>query len=252
MIQMWHRRIIACTAGACIAALLLGLALGVERARANPFPKADTSLTPYGLQTSSPSSVPTAITQSASPTTHSPPPPAIRGGTSPIPGDWSQLLPTLIATFLGAGLALVAAIWLARADERRSTARQERAKVAHYRQLLESVAREIAWNRQEISEALLDIKSSIFTDHAPVLDIWNSNGQEIVQHNSRASAEVAEAYALLRRFARLLDQYRAEVSRGGTEARDARLETLPKVDALGYEVNLALEAASKCISNELS
>ena len=249
---MGYRRILPCIAVAFIFGPLLGAALNVGPARGNLFPALEIYQTQRSPHTLSPSSVPTASTHPTSPETRPPPPPASSGGTSPFPGDWSQLLPTLLATFLGAGLALITAIWVAGVDARRSTAREAHENVVRFRELLNLLDREVAWNRREISVALLDLKSSLFTDRSPVIDAWASNSQEILKTSSTATAGIAEAYALLRRFTRLLDQYRAEVIRGGTDARNARIETLPKLQALGHETRLTLEAASKCIEEELS
>jgi uncharacterized membrane protein YccC len=232
---MRHRRVLQCIAAASIAALLLGTALSVEPARASLF-----------------SGAPPAFINPTSPGIRSSPPPASSSGTSLFPGDWSQLLPTLIATFLGAGLALITALWAARADERRSKARETRANIAHFRELLGLVSREIASNQSQISVALVDLKSNLLTDRAPVLDVWSSNGYEVLKTSSTVTAEIADAYTSLRRFARLLDQYRAEVNRGGTDARTARTETYPRLQALGQETQLVLEAASKRIEEELS
>lgn len=249
---MGYRRIIPCIAVACIFAPLLGAGLNVGSARENLFPTLDIYQTQRSPYTLSPTPVPAASIYRTSPETRLPSPPVSSGGTSPFPGDWSQLLPTLLATFLGAGLALITAIWVARVDARRSRAREAHANVVRFRELLNLIGREIAWNQREISVVLRDLKSGLFTDRSPVIDVWASNGQEILKTSSTATAGIAEAYALLRRFARLLDQYRAEVTRGGTDARAARIETLPKLQALGHEARFALEAASKCAEKELS
>ncbi len=249
---MRHRRVLPCIAAVSIAALLLGTALSVEPACASLFPGPTTTKPTRSPRTSAPSLASPALINPTSLGIRSSPPPASSGGTGPFPGDWSQLLPTLIATFLGAGLALITALWAVRVDERRSKAREARANIAHFRELLGLVSREVASNRSEISGALVDLRSNLLTDRAPALDVWSSNGYEILKTSSTVTAEIADAYTLLRRFARLLDQYRAEVSRGGTDARTARIETLPRLQALGHETQLLLEAASKRIEEELS
>jgi hypothetical protein len=203
----------------------------------------------FSLSAISPSSPPTGTTPAASATAKTPPPAS--GYTSPFPGDWSQLLPTLIATFLGAGLALITAIWVARVSDRRTKIKEEQADKNRLRKLLGQVSSDIDRNRREMSEALSDLESNLVTDRAPVFDIWRSDGPEILGTSREAGAEIAEAYALLGRFARLLHQYLDEVNRGAPYVQSARTETLSKLRTVGSEAALALDVAAKRAREEI-
>lgn len=247
MTRMWHHRLPRGLGAASILALLIAVILNAGLAHANLSPGPEALHILGHPHSASPSPEPTPVTSIIEPPS---PPSTGSGGKSVFPGDWSMLLPTIVATFLGAVLALMTAIWIARVGERRSHAREVQANKIRLRGLLDLIGRDLAWNRQELSATLLDLQSNLTTGREPILDIWQSNGPEILKASSAAAAEIVEAYGLLRRFSRLLDQYNEDISQGGTNAQNARMETLPKLHALGHETSLALDAASNCVQEE--
>ena len=258
---MWHHTLPRNLGASSVPAVLLAVVLSAGLAHANlhPWPsKFSASGYPQSVSSSQTPAIvpattvaPTAVASSS--LEQQPPPPTSGSGNKNVfPGDWSMLLPTIAATFLGALLAFITAIWIARVGERRSASKQAQANKTRLRGLLDLIGRDLTWNRQELSAILVDLESHLTTDRKLTLDIWQRNGPEILGTNSAALADIAEAYGLLGRFSRILDQYSEDIRQGSTNSRNARTDTLPQLRALGNETTLALDSASNHVREETS
>lgn len=173
--------------------------------------------------------------------------PASPGGnsTAPLPGDWSQLFPGLVGTFVGALLALWAAVWLDRVSRRRTRASAQASHADHLRETLLLIERELEWNSREVDAILADLDSRLRTERAPMTDAWNAVGPEAMKAGGIAPASMSKAYALLGRCGRLLEQYASDLAQGGPGLRTARDQTLPRLRELVGETRAALEIARR-------
>jgi hypothetical protein len=170
--------------------------------------------------------------------------------TAPLPGDWSQLFPGLVGTFVGALLALWTAFWLDRVSRRRAQASERAARANRLMEALELIGRELEWNSREIKAILTDLDSRLRTDRAPMSDAWNAVGTEAMKAGGAVAVSLSEAYALLGRCGRLLAQYASEVAEGGPGLRTAREQILPRLRELMEETGAALEVAQRRLRGE--
>jgi hypothetical protein len=198
------------------------------------------------------SSPPGAVIESVAPTepvvqvsrVSSPASPAA-DATAPLPGDWSQLFPGLAGTFAGAFLALWMTVWLDRATRRRNTANEQTASADRLRGTLDLIDRELAWNHHEVKAISVDLDSQLRTDRAPMTDAWNAVGPEAMKVGGVTATSMSEAYALLSRCRRLLEQYAGDLAQGPAGLRIAREQTLPRLRELVVETSAAVESARR-------
>ena len=171
---------------------------------------------------------------------------------SAFPGDWSQLFPTVLATFLGAGLALWTAVRIEQTNERRAQERETSATRARQREALDAIHRELEWNEREAGEISAELTTHLRTERALLVDTWAATGSDAMRTGTALSGTLSETYALLRRCNRLLDQYAAEVGRGGAGTRMARTTTLPRLQTLMAEAAETVQGTRQQLQAELA
>lgn len=190
----------------------------------------------------SPSSIP-----ASQPRTTPTPTNTSSGGSSTAwwPPDLSQLIAGLVTTFVGAFAALWTAFWLDRRSRRRTRAGEQAARADRLRETFDLIERELAWNTDEVAAIVADLELRLRTERAPMTDAWDAVGPEAMKAGGAAAASLSQAYALLRRCGRLLDQYANDSAQGGSGLRTAREDTLPRLRELIDETQAALEVARR-------
>jgi hypothetical protein len=114
------------------------------------------------------------------------------------------------------------------------------------------IARELDWNSREVAAILTDLDSRLRTERAPLTDAWDAVGTEAMRAGGIAAAKLSEAYALLGRCGRLLEQYTSDIGQGGSGLRTAREQTLPRLEAVIGETATALEVAQRYLTEGTS
>lgn len=141
------------------------------------------------------------------------------------PADWSQFLPDLVATGVGAALAIVTALaverWLARrrGDEERQQQRTWRSE------LIGMVRDELVRNAALIAEMRGQLHRSAGTDLRPVTTVWDSIPADVLR--STGSRRVPACYHDLLLVHRLVESYAGRLAGDGPGRLDAAENVLP-------------------------
>ncbi|WP_148088874.1 hypothetical protein [Saccharothrix texasensis] len=168
------------------------------------------------------------------------------------PPDWSQMVPEWVATFTGAALALWTALRLDRASRGRARASERAAQADRLRETLKLIGRELEWNSREIEAVMGDLTTGLQTDRAPMTDAWSAHGTEAMAVGGMVATSLSEAYALLRRCRRVLEQYTGDLARGGPGLRVARDQTLPRLREVLSDTRAALDVARVALAEKTS
>lgn len=242
--------------GHCLAVVCLGSALSLAA------PLAPAAAEPTTVQTPSPATSPEQkpeVVPSSSPPSAPAPAngvddhaPVDEKSTAALPADWSQLLSGLVATFVGAFLALWTSIWLERKGGRRAREGERAAHTERLRSTFDLIGHELEWNGNEVVAIMADLESRLRTERAPTTHAWTAVGIEAMKEGAGAAASLSEAYTLLARCQRLLDQYANDVAQGGASMRTAREQTLPRLRALVGETAASIAIAREQLAQRRS
>ena len=172
--------------------------------------------------------------------------------TAALPADWSQLFSGLVATFVGAFLALWTSVWLERKGRRRARKGEKAAHNERLRSTLDLIGHELEWNGNEVVAIMADLESRLRTERAPKTHAWTAVGIEAMKEGAGAAASLSDAYALLARCQRLLDQYATDVAQGGASMLTARKQTLPRLRALVAETAASIAIAREQLAQRRS
>ncbi|ROP39049.1 hypothetical protein EDD40_4419 [Saccharothrix texasensis] len=162
------------------------------------------------------------------------------------------MVPEWVATFTGAALALWTALRLDRASRGRARASERAAQADRLRETLKLIGRELEWNSREIEAVMGDLTTGLQTDRAPMTDAWSAHGTEAMAVGGMVATSLSEAYALLRRCRRVLEQYTGDLARGGPGLRVARDQTLPRLREVLSDTRAALDVARVALAEKTS
>jgi hypothetical protein len=174
--------------------------------------------------------------------------------TSVSPPDWSQFWPTIIATFLGAGLGLGGALYVERRLARKRRDEQARQRLEDHAFALELLADELSRNIAVLRGILDDLEAGMVTDRSPARDVWRSLSTDALAAIKRPStaAAVLLAYTRLGRIEQRTRLYHEEVRGGGPALSRALKHTLPPLRALVEEGLGELDQAGRGVRTELT
>lgn len=154
--------------------------------------------------------------------------------------DWSQFWPSVVATALGALLALVSAIGVEQLVRRTADQRERANRQRRRIELRELVVSELGRNRQALAEIESSLERPGLLSVTPVLDVWRALSPEII--NSSLHRDLPTVYYALDRSERLLTIYGADLRAGPEGTRRARTHTAPELRALAVQTRELIDA----------
>ena len=169
------------------------------------------------------------------------------------PPDCSQLVPDILATFVGALLALVSALVVNHSLRQRESRERKRRSREERRRGLVDLLSELTANESAIRKIRQDIDRTGQTDRFVSLYVWSAqSGQlwRLIPDDTTRTA-VAAAYDRLERTSRLLEFYISD-HRGDTAAQVRAGEELERLRELTDEALQCLDTALPGISQALA
>lgn len=161
--------------------------------------------------------------------------------------DWSQFWPSLIATAIGAFVALLAAIYLERRsrqhDERQSLARKEARRDA----VRGLVVDELSRNRNALQNLSTILDEPAPPSSAPTIDVWRALSTEILELTFDAA--LPAVYYNLNEVQTLLTIYMRELESGPQAVHRARTQTLARLRPLIEQTILDCSLLSNRLQN---
>lgn len=216
-----------------------------------PADEAITSLTPFSRAAANDESV-TDSAVSPSPTAITPAP------VDEIPGsdladttdstDWSQFWPSILATAVGALLALLAAMWVERRVAHAEARRVHKQDQDRRREIKIAMTRDLELNDEILVQIHNTLRVPQTAFDVPTLDSWRALHVETIRFFT--TANLAPIYLSLERIARLVDLY-ATNSRGSLEtALSARMNTLPELEDIIASTRVQITDALSALADE--